>query len=252
MDQNLPPSPPPPPEPPAPPATPPPVPAADAGTGPGDGQEPDIGAYVKRGWDLVAAEPALLIAGYAILAIIIIVSAVVVVGPFILCGPLLVAYYRVIAKLLDGKPAEFGELFAGFDEFGRLAVAGALFCGVQLGVGIILTGLNFVLGHVPCIGSIIGMLLGLAAGVALAGALFFFFPIVAFSAAAPVDALSESMRFAQSNMKPMLLLGLVWLGLALLGSLVCGVGAFVTVPIAMVMQVEAYQRYYLPRAGQTV
>lgn len=64
-----------------------------------------------------------------------------------------------------------------------------------------------------------------------------------------VDALSDNVRFAQRFVTPALLLAAVHVALSLVGSMVCGIGLLVTMPVASAFVLEAYHHYYRPRVG---
>lgn len=240
-----PPTPPPEMPPPAPPAEPPPAPVPDT-AGP-NGDRIDIGRYLNEAWQLFLENPALLVGGFAIVFLILLLSAITVVGPLILVGPLMVGYYAIIHKLRNGQDAEFGELFAGFSDFSRTCIAGLLVvlvfivgAAIELIAGMILNGL-------PCIGQILSLILSVGVSLVVAALTMFVLPRVTVSSAAPVDALSENISFAQRFMTPAVLLAAVHIGLSLLGSALCIVGLLITMPIASAFVMAAYDDYYAPR-----
>lgn len=239
-DNNLPPQEPQsPPEPPPLPPTPP-APPTDLS------DEPDIKDYLTKAWELVIAEPVLMIVGFLVVSIILSISTAFVVG-LVLVGPTLVGFYQVIQKLLDGEPAAFEDLFAGFQDFVRTMVAGLLLCAFILVGSAVSTVLSIILGQIPCLGLIVAIPLSLAISLAVAAATFFLMPIVALSSEEPIEAMRQSLSFASAELKPVALLSLVFVALTFVGAVVCGVGLLLTGPMAMIVQVLAYNRYYLPR-----
>ncbi len=242
-----PPTPPPEMPPPAPPTEPPPA-QVDSGP-PSSGDRIDIARYLNEAWQLFVENPALLLGGFAIIFLILLLSAITVVGPLILVGPLMVGYYAVIEKLRNGQDAEFGELFGGFSDFARTCIAGLLVvlvfiagAAIELIAGMILNGL-------PCLGQILSLVLSVGVSLVIAALTMFILPRVTVSSAAPVDALSENVAFAQKNMTPAMLLAAVHLGLSLLGSALCIVGLLITIPIASAFVMAAYHDYYAPRVS---
>ena len=112
--------------------------------------------------------------------------------------------------------------------------------------------LSFILGHIPCLGAVAAAVLGLAIGLAVTAATFFFLPQVALTSEPPVDAMRRTLEFTRDNLQPTAILGLIFLGLTLAGFAVCGVGIVLTMPMAMVIQILAYRRYFVPRTRGTV
>ena len=213
------------------------------------GDRVDLAGYLNSAWQLFTENPGLLIGGFAIVFIILLLSAITVVGPLILAGPLMAGYYGIIERLRNGHQAEFGELFAGFQDFGRTCVAGLLVILVfVLGAAVQLV-VGFVLSHIPCLGQIVSIALSLAISLITAAATIFIIPTVVLSPRAAVDALSDNVRFAQRFVTPALLLAAVHVALSLVGSLVCGIGLLVTMPVASAFVLEAYHQYYRPRVG---
>jgi hypothetical protein len=209
----------------------------------------DLGAYLNRAWELFTANAGLLVGGFAIVFIILLLSLITVLGPLILFGPLMAGYYGMIQRLRDGRATEFGELFAGFQNFARTCVAGLLVVLVVIVGAAISMIVGFVLGHIPCLGQLVAIVINLAVSVVTAAATMFVLPAVVVSAKAPVDALGDNVRFAQRFVTPALLLAVVHLALGIVGSLVCLVGLLVTMPVASAFVMEAYHSYYRPRSG---
>jgi uncharacterized membrane protein len=156
-------------------------------------------------------------------------------------------YYRIVQKLRDDQPAEFGELFAGFSDFGRTCVAGLLVMLVYILGAAINLAIGFVLGGVPCLGQVLSFALGIAIAVVSAAATVFILPAVAISPRSATDALADNVRFLQTQVTPALLLGAVHVGLSLVGSAVCVVGLLITMPVAAGFVMAAYHDYYVSR-----
>lgn len=229
-----------------PPAAPPPLSAPDR---PAPSDRVDLGGYLNRAWELFTANAGLLVGGFAIVFIILLVSAITVVGPLVLAGPLMAGYYGMIQRLRDGRETEFGELFAGFQDFSRTCIAGLLVVLVMIVGAAASMIVGFILGHIPCLGQVLAVVINLAVSVVAAMATMFVIPAVVITPKAPVDALSDNVRFAQRFVTPALLLAVVHMALAIGGSLVCLVGLLVTMPVASAFVMEAYHDYYRPRAS---
>lgn len=233
-----------PPPPPPPPATSPDTPRIPSGP-----DRVDVGGYLNRAWQLFTDNPGLLVGGFAIVFIILLLSAITVVGPLILAGPLMAGYYGIIQRLRDGQETEFGELFAGFQRFADTCIAGLLVILVFIIGAAIELAAGFILSHIPCLGQIIAVLLNLAISLVTVAATIFIIPAVAVSSTPPVDALGDNVRFARSFVTPALMLAAVHLALSILGSLACGVGLLLTIPVASAFVMEAYHDFYQPRVG---
>jgi len=223
------------------PSTPPP-PAADAAapTPP----TVQIGPWCSKAWELVTGNFVLLVVGYLIVGAI---CSVPLVG-FVVGGPLLFGYLRVVRKRMQGEPAAIGDIFQGFQDFGKgfLTILLLALCGFAFAIPIfIVVGL---LSVIPCLGQVVAVLLGFAAGFLIQTVLYFVMPIAALSDTTPMEAISRSVKFGFANFGPMFLLALVTGLIAGAGAIACLIGVFFTVPIAMAISLYAYHEYYLPSA----
>lgn len=210
--------------------------------------KPDIGDYISEAWDVVTSNAVLLILGFFVLYVILVLASLTVIGGLIVGGPLVFGYLRVLDRRMREEPAEFGDLFCGFQDFGKALVTYLLVFAVSLVVGIFVMVFFFI----PCVGQVIAVPLAIAAQLFLGAAFLFVFPIAAFSDAQPVEALKRSVKFCRDNLWQVVLLALVIMVVAGAGGLVCGVGSILTVPIAAAMLVRAYHDYYLPNAPEDV
>jgi hypothetical protein len=102
---------------------------------------------------------------------------------------------------------------------------------------------GFILGHIPCLGQILAFAIGLAVSVVAGAASRFIIPAIVVTAKAPVEALGDNVRFAQSFVTPALLLAAVHVALGMVGSLVCLVGLLVTMPVACSLRDGGYCDY---------
>ena len=78
----------------------------------------DIGKILKNGWELFIRDIGPLIIGGLVAMILSVLSL------FILAGPLFGGLYlMIVRRIREGRPAEFGDVFACFDRFGTLFLA---------------------------------------------------------------------------------------------------------------------------------
>jgi len=177
-----------------------------------------------------------------------VVSLITVVGPLIIGGPLVFGFVRVIQKRYQGQPAEIGDIFQGFQDFskGLVTILLLFVCGIAVWIPLFIV--NLILHFVPILGPLVAGLLTFATMLLVQAALFFVIQIAALSPVQPMDAIKQSIRFFVANLGPMILLALVTMVIAMAGVVACGVGIFFTVPLALIIEVVAYNEYFLPHA----
>jgi hypothetical protein len=78
----------------------------------------DIGKILKNGWELFVRDIGPLIVGALIAGVLSVLSLLILAGP--LFGGL---YLMIVRRIREGRPAEFGDVFACFDRFGTLFLA---------------------------------------------------------------------------------------------------------------------------------
>jgi uncharacterized membrane protein len=140
------------------------------------------------------------------------------------------AFLSGALDLADGRPVSVGSFFSP-RNFGNVILAGAL-----------LSVISAALDALSLIPSSIFALLSL-----LAIIVFTFFALftIAFAtdrALPPIDALKASFATVRSNAGSTLLSFAVQFLLLLIGAIPCGLGLFVTVPLALLVQVYTYRR----------
>jgi len=204
----------------------------------------DLGGLVSKAWKLITADLVLFVVGYLIVAIILCIPLV----NLILAGPLLFGFVRVVQKRYQGQPAEIGDIFQGFQDFGKGLVTILLLfvCGIVVWIPLFIV--NLILSLIPNLGPIVAFVLMFATMLIVFGALFFVIKIAALSPVQPLDAIKQSIRFFLPNMGPMILLALVTAIIGAIGMVACGVGILFTMPLALIIAVIAYNEYYLPHA----
>ena len=203
----------------------------------------DLGPLISKAWALLKADLVLFIVGYLILGLI----AGTVIG-LIVAGPLMFGYLRVIQKRIKGEPAAIGDIFKGFDDFSKGLITMLLVLVVEVVFMIPVFVVILLLSFVPCVGWAIGAVVDLAAAIALFSAIYFVWPIAALSDVAPMAAIKNGFKFLQANLAQVVVLALVTGLIGGAGAIACIIGLFVTVPLAMIMCVMAYNEYYLPNA----
>ncbi len=235
---------PPPPEPPA--DTDPPAGAEDEPAG----DEPPSGGLSLReitapAWEMVSSDFSLMVgAGF------IVTTSLGGPSVFTLTGPLLVGYLRIILKRFNREPAAFGELFDGFQDYARAAIAWLVVLALPPAANSLFVVGTWLLRAVlwEWLAAALVVVSTLLAA-AVTGALFYWvMPIIAFSPASPSAAIRASVEFGLRRPGSMLLLAAATGVVAAAGLLALGVGWFITFPIAAVMQVIAYREFYLPNA----
>lgn len=204
----------------------------------------DLGKYVSQAWALITQNLALFLVSYLIVGLL---TSIPLVG-LVIGGPLLIGFYRVMQRRIQGEQPAMGDVFQGFQQFGRgfITMLLLLLCGIAIAIPVVI--IVVLLMFIPCLGHILAVLLYLAVAL-VAGAFFYFvWPIVVFTEASPTEAISKSIKFAMANLWPMVLLNIVTGLIAGAGMIVCGVGMIFTVPLALAIQVYAYTDFYLPKA----
>ncbi|MFW6162338.1 MAG: hypothetical protein ACODAJ_06175 [Planctomycetota bacterium] len=209
---------------------------------PGEMARLDLGAYLSKSWQLVKNDPVLFIVGYIVVFAIVGVLSFTIIGPAVVGVPLLFGYLRMAHKRLNDEPAEFGDIFSGFQQFGKGAILGL----ILFGLGVVLAIVSILLGFIP----VLGQLACIALSLAFNAAIYFVLPIAALSEVQPGESIKRSFEFLKAHFWPVVLLALVTWAIGAVGMVACCVGALVTMPMAMAITVIAYQDFYLANAGQ--
>lgn len=126
---------------------------------------------------------------------------------------------RAALTIVNGGRPDPGTAFS-FDNIGPYLVGSILF-GLAVGVGLILC-------VIP--GLIIGALLG-----------FWAFACVEQDLDG-VSALQRSLELTRSNFGQVILFGLAYIGVNLIGALLCGIGLLVTIPLSYVAAAHFYRQ----------
>ena len=158
-------------------------------------------------------EPRTFLLGGAVLALLVLASS------GLLLGPALVGISRAVLRRQRGETVAAADLFHGFGNFGHTFLAGFAF---SLAVA---AGLLFLI--VP--------------GLVLGALLFPMFPALAGSAASFPEALDQARRLTQPILVEQTVVFTLALVLAASGLLLFVVGVTLTLPLAVVALVLAYQ-----------
>jgi len=176
----------------------------------------------RRAYELVMEEPVTFLVGGGILA------ALNVAASGLLLGPALVGISHAVLKRQRGEAVSISDVFYGFENFGQAFIAGFIY---ELGVGI---GLLFLI--VP------GLVFG---------AIFFpMFPLLAERRISFPEAFYEARRLTLPVLVEQTLIFTLALLLAGAGLLLFVVGIVLTLPLAVVAVVLAYQEAAHPSRGE--
>jgi uncharacterized membrane protein len=167
---------------------------------------PDIGACVSAGFNGLKNNPVNHIVAVVLVGIIGNISF------GLLAGPMMVGYMRMIKIEEEGGKAEIGDVFKGFDDFVPALLSGLL-SGIIIGIG-------FMLCILP------GLLI-----IALAPTAGY---LVAVGEKDGINALKRAWEAVKANLIGSCLCALVLGILGSLGAILCGIGIFLTLPIAFI------------------
>lgn len=252
--------------------------ASDAAHVPG-GPAPHLGVLdaMGMGWRLLTGDFwRLWVVAFVFMVVMMGANMFGIVSSVLVMPPLVAGLFYVVARRIDGGPAEVGDLFVGFKHrFGQsvvgmlpLTLGGVVFgvlvglvtavlLVVGFGIGIAAEGEDEVIAAVV----IVGILLLLAAEFLLMVALLVYTLFFRFVPAAVWDhpesgwaAAKASVRLAREHFFPMVgLLVLFWLvatAAELLGMLACCVGVLFTVPVVVVWYVATLVYLYRGWTGR--
>ncbi|NJN47588.1 MAG: hypothetical protein HC808_15160 [Candidatus Competibacteraceae bacterium] len=230
-------------------------------------------SWIKDGWRLFIKAPGMWIVMLLIyLGINIVLSFIPLVGALAttLIAPALVGGMLYGAASLDrGEDLAIPHLFQAFQNQGRLGpmlTLGALLLGCYIVMGLIVVAVIFggAIGSGVLSGNLSEeQLMGLALGSGLifalillvlsffiAMALFYAIPLVMLGGQSPWAAIQSSFSACLTNFLPLLVFGLIYLGLAFLALIPLGLGFLVLVPVTFAAIYASYQEVF-PEQGTT-
>jgi hypothetical protein len=182
----------------------------------------DFGLEMGNGFNLFKENMGLLILASFLASLLGLLTCTV------LMGPLYIGVLLIIDRLMkkDNPAPQVGDLFKGFDFFLNSFLFWLIFMVC-----------NTVLAFIPVIGTLLSMALGTL--------LWWGFMFIAYENLTAIDAIKKVINETVSgNFFNQLLFALVANLIAGAGILLCGVGAFFTVPISYCMMVCCYQATY--------
>jgi uncharacterized membrane protein len=210
--------------------------------------------WIVEGWRLFTQAPGLWIVMLLIYLVInIVLSFIPLVGPVAstLITPALIGGMLYGADVLArGQALAVPHLFQAFQDQQRLGpmltlgalllgacvllvlVAGGIIVGGALSSGVLNGGLNDDQMVALMAGSgLIVLLFVLVVGLAIAMALFYAIPLVMLAGQAPWSAVKDSFSAGLNNFLPLLVFGLIYLGLSVLAVSPLGLGFLVLLPV---------------------
>ena len=187
----------------------------------------DIGGLVKKSWEIVQRNAAVLIGGILVIALIQgVLSSITAklglynAGSLIVGGPLMLGYCGVVLRAARGGSPQFGELFEGFQRFLPAFLA------------------NLLITIFTTIGMVLCVLPGLFVGMIYCLTYFYMFD----KKSDFWPSMESSRQTIMGAFGAWIPVYLVFLLLVIAGAIACGVGLLVTVPIAAVMLALAYDQ----------
>jgi hypothetical protein len=167
----------------------------------------------RRAYELVMEDPKTFLLGGAILAAINLATS------GLLIGPALVGISDAVLKRRRGEEVSLRDVFTGFEGFGHTLLAGLAY---SLGVAA-------------------GLVFFVLPGLVFGAALFPMFPLIAEKRLSFPEAFSRAWQLTLPDLFEHSLLYTLALALAAAGLLVYLIGVFLTLPLAVVTLVLAYQ-----------
>ena len=167
---------------------------------------PDIGTCVSAGINGLKKDPVT----HIVTSLLICIVGGATAG--LLTGPMMVGYMRMIKREDEGFKAEIADVFKGFDDFVPALLAVLL--------SSIIVGIGFMLCVIP------GLLIMALVPVATY--------LVAVGEKDGINAIKRAFDAVKANLLSAFLCGLVLTIIGSIGSLLCGVGIILTLPIAFI------------------
>lgn len=226
--------------------------------------------WIVEGWRLFAQAPGVWIVLLLIyLAVSVAISLIPVVGllAHALLNPVLIGgLFYGAAVQARGEPLEVAHLFRGFQDqerMGPLIVLGAISVAGYLLIGLLIVVLIggglaawFVLDssgmdvssqtlEILLIGAaLLAGLIVLTIGALIAMALFYGVPLVMLAGQNAWPAVQDSIAACWINMLPLLVFGLVYLGLIMVAAIPLGFGFLILFPVTVCAAYASYQEVF--------
>jgi uncharacterized membrane protein len=172
-----------------------------------------LGELIKKSWEVVKSDWMFYIVGF----ILVYIASMFTGG--ILAGPCIVGFIMGTNKKMKGEQVGIGDIFSlGFTKF-----VPSLIALIVMWIAIF-------------IGSILLIIPGMLAAFFLSLAFF----VLADKEIDGIGALKESFALVKANWKRVLIVMIVAGFIGQIGAYACGVGALITMPMAMVMMILMY------------
>ena len=185
--------------------------------------EIDIGAAVKRGWELVMANINVLVVAtvltWAINAGLSFIPVIRYGGGVIIGSVLHAGLMMMFISRIRGERVELGDLFAGFNFAVPLIIAGLLMTAL----------------------TVVGFLLCILPGIYLAVSYIFVLPLIIDKKLDFWPAMEVSRQVVHKHWWAMFLFAIVLVLIICLGALLCGVGLIIAAPVAIAAVSYVYE-----------
>ncbi len=185
-----------------------------------------ISDWLSKAWETFTKS----VGVHIVLALIVGLGSVLTIG--ILAGPLMCGWYYIILRQLrepDYKP-EIGDIGKGFEVFGQ-----ALLAWILILVGSVVV--SFVVSVVP----VIGELLSIGAGWAIAACVLFVFPLIVDRKTGAIDAIKLSFETIKPAFWGFFGFAVLISVISAIGAAICGVGWLVAGPVTTIAVAIAYR-----------
>ncbi|MDY0132074.1 MAG: hypothetical protein RBR53_05335 [Desulforegulaceae bacterium] len=173
----------------------------------------NFGFYIKDGFTMVKENPVPFLIGNLILMLINMLTMGVLVGHWY------AGIYAMVNKLKKGETIEIGDAFAGFNDFIPNLAAGIVFS--------------------LCVG--IASLFCIIPAFIVGGILFYLIPLVALRKETISNAIKISKNEAMKELVNHILFFLIVSVISFAGTILCGVGVFLTFPIGVAAMASVYE-----------
>ena len=170
----------------------------------------------------------------------------------IIMGPMLCGIYLCFMAKERGEKVEFGMLFKGFDYFADsfiamlLMIAVSLVCtivvmGIALGIAFLAAMVHPILALIPWL---LGIVIMICISFCIQATMMFTFPLIAEKKLKAMDAIKTSYATVKANVKGLILVVLLMIGLQIVGALACGIGQLFMAPVIFALQFQVYRKLF--------
>jgi len=185
-----------------------------------------IGDWLSKAWEIFTKS----IGVHIVLALIVGVGSAVTIG--ILAGPLMCGWFYIILRQLrepDYEP-QIGDVGKGFEVFGQ-----SLLAFILIAVGSVVV--SSILSRVP----VLGELLSVATGWAIAACVLFVFPLIIDRQTGAIDAIKLSFEKVKPAFWGFFGFAVLISVISGVGAAICGIGWLVAGPVTTIAVAIAYR-----------